>query len=67
MIVEKFYKEKSYQNNFKMYFDYSELIHIRKELNSALAEVKALQEKLETQATTVTKEKSELQVNLFFR
>ncbi|CAH2050250.1 unnamed protein product, partial [Iphiclides podalirius] len=38
-----------------------ELIHVRKELNSALSELKMLQEKLETQTTILNKEKSELQ------
>ncbi|XP_068626899.1 early endosome antigen 1 isoform X4 [Battus philenor] len=38
-----------------------ELLHVRKELNTALAEIKSLQDKLEMQTTNLNKEKSELQ------
>ncbi|CAG4979227.1 unnamed protein product [Parnassius apollo] len=38
-----------------------ELLHVRKELNTTLAELKSLQEKLDSQSSIWSKEKSELQ------
>ncbi|XP_013176311.1 PREDICTED: early endosome antigen 1 isoform X4 [Papilio xuthus] len=38
-----------------------ELLHVRKELNATLSDLKSLQEKMETQVTNLNKEKTELQ------
>ncbi|KPJ16659.1 Coiled-coil domain-containing protein 165 [Papilio machaon] len=38
-----------------------ELLHVRKELNATLSDLKSLQEKMETQVSNLNKEKSELQ------
>ncbi|XP_013134601.1 PREDICTED: myosin-7, partial [Papilio polytes] len=38
-----------------------EMLHVRKELNATLADLKSLQEKMETQVTNLNKEKAELQ------
>lgn len=39
------------------------MLHVRKELNATLADLKSLQEKMETQVTNLNKEKAELQVS----
>ncbi|CAK1601878.1 unnamed protein product [Parnassius mnemosyne] len=41
-----------------------ELLHVRKELNTTLAEMKSLQEKLDSQTSIWNKEKSELQIEI---
>lgn len=43
-------------------FDYSELLHVQKQLNTTLDDLKALQDNSDSQSSNWAKEKSELQV-----
>lgn len=45
-------------------FIFRELLHVQKELSTALGEIKTLQEKLGTESAAWNTEKTEMQVNL---